>query len=121
MEEILEKAGESKPQRNEKGQLLPGSSNNLEGRKPDTEEKKLEKKVLKELVKDYKEKLAQSLVKIEPVLVAQAEKGNIQAIKEINDRVMGKPESKDNLPPIAVVPILVKFVDKKDEDNQDTQ
>lgn len=62
------------------------------GRPPDTEEKKLEKKAIKQIVEEYKEKLADSLNLIEPVLVAKALEADVPAIKEIHDRVMGKAQ-----------------------------
>ena len=93
---------------------------NKDGRPKETPQQKLEKKVLKEYVKDYKEKLSEALPSISPVLIKKAQDGDLGSIKEINDRVMGKPESKDGSPPITVVPIMVKFISEKDEDNQDT-
>ena len=87
---------------------------NRAGRLPDTPEQKIEKKAIKEFVKDYKEKLSEALPLISPVLIKKAQEGDLGSIKEINDRVMGKPESKDGLPPITVIPIMVKFIDGKD-------
>lgn len=60
------------------------------GRPPDTLEKKIEKKAVKQLVEEYRQTLAEALPQITPVLIRQAVKGEIQAIKEVNDRVMGK-------------------------------
>lgn len=62
------------------------------GRPEDTPEKKLEKKALKVIIEEYREKLAESLPLIEPVLVAKALESDVQAIKEIHDRVMGKSQ-----------------------------
>lgn len=67
------------------------------GRPKETPEQKAVKKAMKEMIRDYKEKLAESLETISPVLIAEALKGNIQAIKEINDRVMGKPEQQTDI------------------------
>lgn len=60
------------------------------GRKPETEETKIIKKAQKELIAEYKEKLAEALPLISPVLIAKAMEGDMPAIKELNDRVMGK-------------------------------
>lgn len=88
----------------------PGQSGNPNGRPKLTPEQKAVKKAIKEMVKEYKEKLAEALVEISPILIAEALKGNIQAIKEINDRVMGKPEQQTDITSggekINPVPIL---------------
>lgn len=65
---------------------------NLAGRPPDTEQDKIIKKATKELIAEYKEALGESLPMITPVLIAKALDGDLQSIKEINDRVMGKAE-----------------------------
>lgn len=65
---------------------------NLNGRPPDTEQDKIIKKATKELIKEYKEALGESLPLIRPVLIAKALEGDLPSIKEINDRVMGKAE-----------------------------
>ena len=67
------------------------------GRKPETEEQKLVKKAQKELIAEYKEKLAEALPLISPVLIAKAMEGDMSAIKEVNDRVMGKAEAKTDI------------------------
>ena len=88
-----EKTGEI---RDEQGRFIPGVSGNQDGRPPMTEEQRIIKKATKELIAEYKEKLTQALPRIEPVLVDKAISGDMQAIKEINDRTMGKaPQSMD--------------------------
>lgn len=67
------------------------------GRPKDTPAKKLEKKAVKMLVKEYVESLAQALPHISPVLQAKALKGDMNAIRELNDRVIGKAEQKTRL------------------------
>ena len=88
------KAGESKVKRDKMGRILPGYSLNPEGLKPKTKEEKLIetaiKKATNELIKDYTDKLASALPQISPVLINLAQRGDLGAIKEINDRVMGK-------------------------------
>lgn len=90
------------------------------GRPKDTEIKKLEKKVIKELVKEYKESLADALPQLSPVLISKALSGDIPAIKELHDRVMDRPkqsvdggEDETGKP----MPILVQFIDAKDNPN----
>lgn len=63
---------------------------NYNGRPPETEETKIVRKAQKELIAEYKEKLAEALPLISPVLIAKAMDGDMPAIKELNDRVMGK-------------------------------
>lgn len=91
-----EESRENKVVRNEKGQVIEGTPN-PNGRPIETPEKKAVRKAMKEMIKDYKEKLAEALENISPVLIAEALKGNIPAIKEINDRVMGKPEQQTDI------------------------
>lgn len=88
----------SKPLRDEKGRLLPGQTANWNGRPPDTPEQKIEKKAMREFIEEHKERLAEALPKISPVLISKAVKGNLFAIKEVHDRVMGKPITMDDVP-----------------------
>lgn len=60
------------------------------GRPKETEEQKVIKKATKQLISEFKESLAEALPFISPVLVKKATEGDLQAIKEVNDRVMGK-------------------------------
>ena len=76
--------------RDELGRFIPGASGNPEGRPTLTEEEKIAKRATKELIEQYKNKLAEALPQVSPVLIAMAIQGDIQAIKELNDRVMGK-------------------------------
>lgn len=85
------------------------------GRPPETEEQKIVKKAQKELITEYKEKLAEALPLISPILIAKAMEGDMSAIKEVNDRVMGKAEAKTDITSGGEkIPILVKFIDGKD-------
>lgn len=70
---------------------------NYEGRPKETEEIKIVRKAQKELIAEYKEKLAEALPLISPVLIAKALEGDMPAIKELNDRVMGKAEQKTDI------------------------
>ena len=92
MSEISQKQPEETGNiRDEQGRFVPGVSGNLEGRPPETIEQKLLKKAVKEFVAEYKQSLAESLPKLSSVLIAKALEGDITAIKEIHDRIMGKP------------------------------
>ncbi len=93
---------ENKPERDELGRLMPGSTANPEGRPVLTEEEKMKKKAEQEALEilrkealdkiksSYLEGLANALPEISPKLLEQAQEGNIQAIKEVHDRVFGK-------------------------------
>ncbi len=74
----------------------PGESGNPNGRPPMTEAQRLEAKAKRDFVKEYKEALRDALPLISPVLIAKAMEGDMAAIKEVNDRVMGKaPQQTD--------------------------
>lgn len=98
---------------------------NKDGRPPETPEQKIAKKAMKEIIKDYKERLAQALPKIEPKLIEKAVEGDIQFIKELHDRVMGKPEQQTDITsggkPIPLLNALPKDVSNNDSNSQDTQ
>lgn len=106
--------------RDEQGRFIPGVSGNPEGRPPETIEQKIIKKAVKELIADYKEGLTDALESIKPVLIAEALKGNMQAIKEINDRTMGKPEQVTDITsggkPIPILNVLSNHSDKEDSE-----
>lgn len=70
---------------------------NRDGRPPMTEEEKLKAKVQRDFVKEYKESLKNALPLISPVLIAKALEGDMAAIKEVNDRAMGKPDTKTDV------------------------
>ena len=90
-EEIVKDSDKLK--RDERGRLLPGQPPlNPSGRTPDTEETKAKKKALKQIVKEYIDKLADALPEISPALIEKAKTGDVSAIREIHDRVMGKPK-----------------------------
>lgn len=86
----------SESERNPDGTFKVGNPGGP-GRKPETEESRIIKKAQKELITEYKEKLAEALPLISPVLIAKAMEGDMQAIKEVNDRVMGKADSKTDI------------------------
>lgn len=83
--------------RDELGRFVEGSTGNPNGRPIESPEDKVIKKATKEFIADYKEKLGEALPLISPILIAKALEGDMQAIKEINDRVMGKAEQHTDL------------------------
>lgn len=95
MEENIEK--NSQEQNYPDHYFKPGQSGNPNGRPPMTEAEKLIAKAKRDFVKEYKESLRESLPLISPVLIAKALEGDIQAIKEVNDRAMGKADSKTDI------------------------
>lgn len=94
MKDKQDATSSNKPKRDEKGRLLPGGTANPNGRPVESKEKKLEKKAKREFIAEYKQELREALPKISPVLIDKAVEGDMTAIKEVNDRVMGKaPQS----------------------------
>lgn len=86
------------------------------GRPKETEIDKIKKKAIKEHVAEYKERLAEALPLIDPVLIEKAKSGDIQAIREINDIIVDKAVRKTDITsgdkPIA---ILGGITQKQDE------
>ena len=60
-------------------------------------EREAKRKAIKELIANYQQSLADALEKVSPVLIAKALKGDVAAIRELNDRVMGKPQQKTDI------------------------
>ena len=89
--------------------FLPGKSGNPFGRKPDTPEQKVFKKAVKQLIAEYKEGLADALVKIQPVLIAKALEGDVPAIREIHDRVMDKAKQPTELSGKEDAPVVLQI------------
>ena len=85
-----EKQNENTPEQLKPWLFKPGVSGNPKGLAVLTQEQKIIRKATREIVKEYQAKLAEALPSIEPVLVALALKGDVAAIKELHDRVMGK-------------------------------
>lgn len=90
-EEKQDKTSIDKPKRDEKGRLLPGYTANPNGGPTMTEEEKIIRKATKKVIEAYEDKLAGMLPQLEPVLREKALSGDMMAIKEVHDRVMGKP------------------------------
>ena len=82
MEESVQNGHNRQPD----GTFGPGNIANPNGR-PIGSKDNPEKKVLKQLIEEYRERLADSLEKLDPVLLAEALKGNVQAIKEVHEVV----------------------------------
>ena len=70
-----------------KSELLANLKRPGPGRKPDTPEQRIERRAVKELIKEYQEGLTDALSKIKPVLIVKALTGDVAAIKEIHEVV----------------------------------
>lgn len=91
MEELEKNSEHIEHLRDEHGRLLPNQpALNPLGRPKDTVETKLIRKAAKQIIEEYKQALAEALPLIQPVLIAKAIEGDIQAIKEVHDRSMDK-------------------------------
>lgn len=77
--------------RDEQGRFVPGTSGNPLGRPSETPEQRVVKRVLKGILEDYKNRLAEALPELSYILIEKAKSGDLGAIKEIHDRVMGRP------------------------------
>jgi len=94
------------------------------GRTPETEQDKIVKKATKELIKDYKEALGESLPLIKPILIAKALEGDMIAIKEIHDRVMDKSKQPTDIDiTTAGLPIIqvASEIIKKNDTNKSSE
>ncbi len=78
--------------RDEQGRFIPGVSGNPNGRPIETEEQKLKKIATERVIETYIDDLSQFLPEIKSPLIEAAKKGDMSAIKEIHDRVLGKPK-----------------------------
>lgn len=81
------------------GKFLPGHE--LGGRPKETEEDKIKKQARKEALEKIKEeylaKLTEALPEIQIALINKAKEKDISAIREVNDRVLGKPTQRTEL------------------------
>ena len=85
------------------------------GRPKMTEEEKAirraEKDAVKKYIAEYEMGLAEALPEIQPVLIQQASKGNMKAIREIHE-VVGAHKNKGGN---TIVPIQINFGEDKEE------
>lgn len=85
------------------------------GRPKLTEEQKLQRRLEKEMVKqylkEYEEDLAEALPEINPVLIAKAKEGNMQAISEIHKVIGAHKNTGGNV----VVPVQVNINDDREK------
>ena len=90
----MEEKSKNNVVRDDKGRIVSGVAN-PDGRGKMTEEEKRVAKAIrkttKEYIAKYEEELAKALPELSPVLINKALEGDISALKEVNDRVMGKP------------------------------
>ncbi len=78
---------------NSEGKIVFDKGNRFgvgKGRPKETEQQKIEKKSRKLLIEEYKQALTEALKFVSPVLITKALQGDIHAIKELNDRAIGK-------------------------------
>lgn len=115
---MSEETVENGIKRNNDGTFAQGTAPGP-GRPEETPEQVITKRAIKELVKEYKEDLAQVLPQVKPVLIKKAIEGDMTAIKEIHDRVMDKAKQPTSLTGDEdnIVPILVKFIDERTNNN----
>lgn len=118
---MSEEPDETGKNRDEQGRFIPGVSGHPEGRPADTEEAKIAKKALKITIAEYKEKLAEVLPQLSPVIIALALKGDMSAIKEIHDRIMGKAPQDLNLGQNPELPFLIKIEKIDGKDGKDSK
>lgn len=99
--------------------FVKGDKNiNRTGLNRTTAKEKLVKKAQKQFIKEYVEELAQALPELSPVLLRKAKQGDLPAIKEVNDRVMGKAKQVQEHIGDEDKPLTIKFVNfKRDGDN----
>ena len=90
MTEKIKKTELIRTNRKPDGTFGAGNTANPTGRPKETSERKIIRKATKELIADYKKTLTNALPLIGPILISQALKGDIQSIKEVHDRAMGK-------------------------------
>jgi hypothetical protein len=88
---------EKNKQRDTKGRYLKGTSGNLAGRRALTEQEKIINKLTRamteEIIKEYQQRLVDILPEIPEILRNKVLQGDLQAIKEINNRTMGLPKA----------------------------
>jgi hypothetical protein len=101
--------------RNEDGTFKDGTAPGP-GRPELTPEQALVKRAIKDLVNEYKEDLAQYLPHIKSKLGEKAVAGDIQFIKELHDRVMGKPEQHTDITTkgLPIIELAKEIVEKND-------
>lgn len=116
---MSEETVENGIKRNEDGTFANGTAPGP-GRPEEDEKAKLTKRAINELVKEYKEDLAQVLPQIKPVLVKKALEGDMVAVKEIHDRVMDKAKQATDITSNgeSIVPIY-GGISKHDSDKKD--
>ena len=115
------KSGRILPERDAHGRLKKGFSGNLAGKPVESRETKAIRRATKELMASYKEKLAEALPEISPVLIAKAIQGDLGSIKEVHDRVFGKPNQSTEITGNAMpYQIIVEELEEKtnSENNQ---
>lgn len=104
-----------KYRRDSRGYFIVGTAPGP-GRTPETEEDKIRKKAMKKAIEDFAYELTLSLKKISPVLIQKALEGDINAIKEVNDRALGKPKNQVELSTDPERPMEFKNISESEID-----
>jgi len=78
--------------RDSQGKFVKGHSGHPEGMPAFTEERKMKRKVERDLKAEFTRKMEESLGISGTTLTTEAKKGNIVACKEINNRALGMPK-----------------------------
>jgi len=81
------------------------------GRPKLTEEQRIIKKAIKKWIEDYEQALAEALPEIQPILIAEAKKGNLRAIQEIHKVLGAYKKDSDN----TIIASQINFKEDRDE------
>jgi len=104
--------------RNPDGTFAPGNPGGP-GRPVLTEEQRAKKQAIAEYVAEYKEILQELLPIVPQSLKKKIESGDINAIKELHERTLGKVEQKTDITSGGqpLTPVLVKFINGESDRN----
>lgn len=130
IQQSINDVNDNETKRNENKRILPQAFKEGNpggpGRPKETEEDKIKKKAIKEIIKRYEASLADILPDLPAILKKKAiDDEDIQAIREIHDRVMGKPRQnigidggEDNKP-IAILTNAIHSNHSNQENSED--
>ena len=115
MDKSVEKR--EKADRNDNGQYLPGHSLAGPGRNEQTEADIIKTKAINLLAKEYRATLANSFPDVAPALIKKALEGDVPAIRELKETVIGKaPQRQDITSGGEPLPILGNITINIEED-----
>ena len=87
-----------------------GKSGNPNGRPKKTQEQRIIEKTVKQYLKEYEQDLSKALPELNPVLIAKAREGNMQAFTEIHKVIGAHKRNEGN----TIVPIQINFGEDKE-------